>query len=404
MKRQSVGKKHGVGTWCVQSLCIGMLFLNAFVLRGTTREASAAEAIVPQTLFEVAYGQAEEQIGIYIGDPVEGPPHGPVGLAVGPSGDVYIADRVQGKVKRFDRAGNFLMATDGKIVNMGLPAVSPTREILVAGGAAGGTELTMFNEEGSRLTSARDEEGRLVGRAGADYVLAHISAWTVQRGLHWQVSLRLLYFDSAGRLYAGVEGTDFEPGVVGARQRVFVFSPDLRLTTVMLGDFVNPGGLVYSASSPGVDHIRQRFEVRAPDGSLLREVDIPNQQATTEILPWMGGENAGVWYRMADEAGNVYLIDAVGRVNVGESPFFLTERLRVVCDLSVVKIDPQGRLAAAFRLPRGPFSNSHSVFVDPGGDIYYFEFGPQSLTVKMITGKSLDTAAAKVPSKIVPIQ
>jgi len=178
----------------------------------------------------------------------------------------------------------------------------------------------------------------------------------------------------------------------------------LKLSAVMLGEFVDPQGRVYSASSPWVQRIGRRFEVRAPDGSLLREAAIPSDQTTAQILPWMGGDDAGVWYSMADQMGNIYLVDAVSRTTIGKETIFLTEHLRVNSDLSVVKLDPQGRLVTAVRIPSRPFSNSHSVFVDPKGDIYYFEFGAESVSVNMIPGDSLVAAAAKTPSKIVAIR
>ncbi|UCH32985.1 MAG: hypothetical protein JSV65_10310 [Armatimonadota bacterium] len=379
-------------------LLLGAL-LTAFAAAG----AAAAQSITPQTLFELSYGDAEDEIGVEVPNRGEGRPIGPAGLAVGRSGDVYISDYVQRRVKRFDQDGNLVTATEGEAFNLGRPAVGPNGEMLVVAGA-GANEILMFDPDGTRVTSVRDEDGVVIEARGGDYILGQIGAWMTSHGLHPRVHPSFLYFDATGRFFVGVWGPDFEPGVVGARGRVFVFTPDLRITAVMLGDFVDPQGRVYSASGPWVERISRRFEVRAPDGTFLGEVDIPSPQTTAQILPWMGGEKGGVWYYMVDQVGSIYLVDLVSRVTTGKEPFFLTESLWVNADTSVVRLDSRGALLAALRLPGRPFSNCKGVFVAPSGDIYYFDFGPESVGVNVIYADSLAAAASQSPSKIVAVR
>ena len=381
-----------------------LLFGLSLLLAALPARGMGAEVVAPQTLFELPYGSGESQIGVCYGDEPGTYPMGPTGLVIGPSGDVYIGDYVQRVVKRFDRTGKLLMTTEGTIENMGLPSIGPRGEIAVISGA-NAADLTMFAPDGKRVVSTRDEKGGLVEPRGGEHTSGQIGAWKAAHSLPTTaLTPSFLYYDADGRFYVGVTGSDFEPKVVGARSRVFVFTPALELSAVVLGDFVDPQGRLYSSHGPRTRHVGQRYEVRGSDGSLLREADVPSSDTLAEVLPWMGGDAAGVWYVTADATGDLYLVDAVTRSAVGGTPRSLTEHLRVTCDLSVVRLDATGELLAAFRLPGSPFLRGRSVYIDPKGDVYYFEFGPKSLKVDMISAASLSAKAAKSPSKIVTVQ
>lgn len=364
--------------------------------------ATGAETVVPQTLFELTYGEGEDQIGVVRGDEPGTYPMGPTSLTIGPSGDVYIGDRIQQTVKRFSRSGKLLMKTEGEIENMGRPCIGPKGEIWVVNGA-GATELTLFDPEGRRVVSTRDEKGVLVEPRGGEQVLEQMRAWMVAHSLFPQINPTSLSYDASGRFYVRVSGYNFEPKVAGARPRVFVFTPDLTLSGVVLGDFVGPQGMLYSATGPPMNRVGQRYQVRAHNGSLLEEVDLPRSEALAEVVPWMGGDTASLSYTMADARGDLYAVGLVSRSAIGETSRFLTEDLVVDLDLAILKLDATGRLLAAFRIPGSPFLRVYSVYVGPKGDTYYFEFGPESLKVKMISAAALSAAAAKSPSKIIAV-
>ncbi len=276
-------------------------------------------------------------------------------------------------------------------MNMSQPAIARDGKIWVRAGASI-DELIEFNPDGSRVSSVKDEEGRVVEPRGGDYILSQIDEWLKSHGLHPHPELWSLDCDELGRVYVGVSGYTFEPGVSGARPRVFVFSPSMRLAAVMLGDFVSPDGYVHSVPGRVGENATETLTVYRADGVRERDLVVPEPASAADVLSWRGGENAGRWYYAADRAA-IYIFDAIPRKNVGKEPYYLTEQLRVLCDLSVVKTDREGRLLTAFRLPRGPFSNCRPVFVHPGGDIYYLEFGPESLTVNMIPAQELEAAA-----------
>ena len=166
---------------------------------------------------------------------------------------------------------------------------------------------------------------------------------------------------------------------------------------------MSPDGYVHSISGRHGENRTETLTVYTADGVKERDLVVPEPVSAADILPWRGGENAGRWYYVADRTA-IYMLDAIHRKNVGKTAYWLTESLQVGCDLSVVKTDREGRLLAAFRLPYGPFIGCRPVFVHPSGDIYYLEFGPESLTVNLIPVETLQAAAEKAPSKIVMVR
>jgi len=91
------------------------------------------------------YGDGIGEVGIFWEMPEEGPTAGPSTFLVGWDGNIYMGDEQNGRVKVFDRSGNLLAVTEGRLDRIAGLGVDPQGRIFVTHGSRL-DEVTVFGD------------------------------------------------------------------------------------------------------------------------------------------------------------------------------------------------------------------------------------------------------------------
>ncbi|MBI3911415.1 MAG: hypothetical protein HY320_10845 [Armatimonadetes bacterium] len=305
--------------------------------------AAEAQGYAPEELFSLEVGQADQQLGIWVSpnpEKPEGPAEGPIDLAIGADGSVYIADRMNHCVKRFDQQGNFIMRTQGDLENINYIAVDRDTGSVYALGGAGANILCKFAADGGLLwqLDLREEGGQLWGGGGALSTGPGGVICIEQRG------------DTIGRLAV----LDAEGHFLGVRE----------------GRACTPTGRVLSFAPVPGEKLSVQVYVSDFQGRALGAYQTLPVPARFSLFQGVEGRPS---YESLDDADYLYL-RALGtspyRVQLSPGPAGLT----IASDIIVTRYDPSGRPVAHMRFPGSPYHFGDPVTVDGAGNIYHLTY------------------------------
>jgi len=343
----------------LKSVAIGSAIM-AGLCRGACADSYSAEV-----LFTVEYGESDAEAGVWVpterGEAGGGPPCGPTGIAVGADGSIFIADRVNDCVKRFDRAGQLLMRTEGASDNIQHVAVDSEGNCYALHGA-GMDLLSKFGVEGKKL-------------------------WQTELFAAIPPEILIGRYSGFSRIMAGPDDSVFVQ-MTGGEVGLAAFDGSGEFLRAYDAYACTPGGHIVSrAAVPGR---RLAVEVRVSDlqdqhlGSYIADLS----SGDTSMLEGVEGGLSGGWF---DSAGHVHNVVMARR----QSRIPLSPQLGVASDTILVRHDLSGRPVAYLRFPSFPFKTGGHLTVDGLGDVYDLSYGPTSVDVVRYR---LDTSVREVRS------
>jgi len=326
--------------------------LMVAVVITTACSIAGADSYVPELLFTLAYGKADNQIGVWVpeapGEAGGGPPAGPTGIAVGPDESVYIADRVNDCIKRFDQYGALAMQTEGELDNIQDMAVDSAGSVYALGGA-GVDLLAKFGADGQLLWRKHLGDAipvdvwRPFGGAYGDITIGPEDTICVR--LHGGRASALAVLDGNG---------------------TFLRIYDARAYTVS-------GTLISVARVPG-ERLASQVSVRDSEGRLLASY-VANPVSGDPSL--FEGAAPGLSWRYFDAADHMYTVVHASRGYV----IPLSAELRIPTDVVVTRHGPDGQPLAYLRLPSFPFMTGRDLTVDADGNVYHLAYGDAAVSV-----------------------
>jgi hypothetical protein len=378
--RRSVARNLYLRAALVAALLVSVtaaLLMGAVCLGLPLPIAEAAVGVEPVSLFALPYGEGDREVGIAIALPREGRNVYPRGFVLGRDGSIAIMDPVNQKVKRFSATGDLLSVTEDALKNLSSAAVNSRGEMCVVW--YGGTRLAKFRADGTRIRSEWTEIGVLAERKGGDKiaheVLEHFGGIAQQFDCVW--------VDEKDRLCVAV--FLFEDD-----HRLFRFDrEDKFLGELARGRYVDEEGRVYRFRRPEEPDAPARVNVLDNSGSSLRELVAPGPSSLDMVLEWVRPRGGSPDWWFADGTGALYGWYIVSRAEWVR----LTSDLAIGADYILVKFDERGEVTWAIRVPGELASGPSNLAVSPAGDVYYREFGPEAMTLKMIPASQLQALA-----------
>lgn len=310
-------------------------------------------------LSRISYGKQEAQVGVRWSLGNDAYCEGPQGLTIDADGNVYIADIINGKIKKFSAEGELLSLTEGKIICLNYFLVDQEGSIFVLHGVACDT-ITKFSVNEKRVWS----------RSFNDIVNKDTYS-----SIEKEFDIGIL--SQFGKLTLGLDGAIFAE-VVGWTKKDNIG----RSLTVKLD---NNGKFVDVLPSFGVEGGGKWWRVELPennvpffstinvkclskDGQLVQTLEIPitNDDAHFKDFLPDGGVNIIPDY----QNGFVLLTYAPIKIPIQITPI---EKIKI--DIVVSRYDGKGSFVEQFRFPSTPFaSTSHNIAFAKDGKLYYLIF------------------------------
>jgi len=313
-------------------------------------QGSHADSYAPEYLFTLQYGEHDDQVGVYIprlaGDK-EGIPAGPTALAIGPDGSIYIADRINHCVKRFDEYGELLMRTEGRLDNIQFLAVDSTGDVLALGGAGMGT-FWKFGADGQQLWRAT------LGAAMPAEVRGQFSGWLHQMAIGPDDTLCVK--------------------ISGSPSGVAVFDPEGSFLRAYEGYACTPSGKIVSVGAVPYEKLAAEVHVSDLEGRPLASY-VANSRAGDPGI--FDGAVHGFSRSLFDSRDYMYTIVH----GTSAFPIVLSEDLTIRTDVIVTRHEPSGRAVAYLRFPGFPFYTGRDMTVDAGGNVYQLSYNATSVDV-----------------------
>jgi len=327
-------------------------------------EKGDADSYSPEYLFTLEFGEADNQVGVYIprlaGD-LECIPAGPSGIAAGPDGSIYIADGINHCIKRFDEYGELLMRTEGRLDNIQRLAVDSTGAVYALGGGGIGTAWK-FSGEGQQL-------------------------WRAGLGGAIPAEVRRQF---AGRFYDVTIGPDDTLCVEISTETsaVAVFDPEGNFLGAYEGYACTPTGKIVSVGAVPYEKLAAEVHVSDLEGRPLATYVANSRAGDPGIFE---GVVHGFSRELFDSGDYMYTI-AHG---TSSFPIILSEDLNIGTDVIVTRHDPSGRPVAYLRFPSFPFYTGSDMTVDGAGNVYQLSYNATSVDVVRYR---LDTLSQEVQS------
>jgi hypothetical protein len=339
----------------------------------------AQQDYVATAVGRIEYGNQDSQVGVFWG--AKGAdPESTRGLTVDATGNIYLGDPLNGKVKEFSGRLQLLALTEGTIQNLQSFAVDPSGNIYVYEGTAD-SRLTKFGQDGRRiwshpfqeilpdsdLTTAEKEFntdifsllGAGISRAPSGGVIAELIGWDLTTGKSKSLGLQL---DSDGRLVQ--------------------ILPDFR---------ISGGTLWWSYEASMVDDQPPPSVVvkaYSDTGALVKTISLETE-ADGGIH--FSGVRTGVYTVLPDQHGGVFVVTYVTALQ----PIYLTPTVKIGTDVVLNRFDGDGRFLEEWRLPAKPFGGGLEIAVAPDGSLYHLRFDQAGVDV--VAYRCLTQTTAKGP-------
>lgn len=353
--------------------------------------AAAAQATGPPgtVLFQVAYGDRDEQLGLPTGEELQYLLSGPGLVKVDAAGNIWIFDATHNALKLFSRTGRLLRVVGnaawcGRVGSQMGPQSAPDFEpfqlftvdgrghvYILHGAAADG--FTVVDCSDRPLVSERDVFGMLIEFGGVEKIVSQLRRrqFPALEGMG-EIHSASLDSDHSNNFY--VLGLDPERewrATDGMPTVLYKFDSQLDYIGTRRGTIIGPDGCTYEISTPESDKWIS-VDMYAPDGGELGTVRLsPPEQIAWQFRPLC-----------VDASRHLYLLCATDR----ERPRAVRPGLSIDRSLTVLKYDAKGTLLREIEIPGYPLPLAPScspVLIDEAENVYYLDLGERALSIRM---------------------
>ncbi|HUV05529.1 MAG TPA: hypothetical protein VMX94_10530 [Armatimonadota bacterium] len=354
------------GSINVKATILGVLILLAVL----PTVASAAVNYKPCKAARIEFGSLDSQVGVSWVDETKPNPEGLSnegvrGLAVDGSGNIYIGDIVNGKVKKFSSSGKLLAATAGVLENIQLFDIDKQGNTIVYNSSFG-SHITKFSTEGKRIWSYSRAE--IMPRSALSKIGKELNAEVSDFG--WLTAM------SDGRILLELTGWDLntrKPRSVG-----LVLSSDGKMIKALPAFGRECGGLLLWRKSTTEKESLASVEAMwyNTDGVLVKQVQLDSE---AEIKTHYAGVRFGVATVFCDGQGGVITVSYAK----SPSPVRISSKAIIGTDVLLNRYDADGKFVAHLRLPASPVSKgiASNIAIAPNGDIYHLKFDKTGVDV-----------------------
>jgi len=370
----------------MRSHITGLCIVLCLCLVGSTGTVFS-DSFSSDRLFTLSYGSTSGQLGVRfpVGDAEGGPPAGPTDIAVGRDGSIYIADRVNKRIQRFDASGELLMEAK---------AVDRKTEHVAAYERGRGAEVPPHvNELDNIQRVAVDSQGCAYVQFGAAIdLLAKFAAdgqglWYMHLADAIPLEVRETYGPFFGNISIGPADTLCMRLSGRSADGIAILDADGRFLRTVSGYACTPNGRIVAFARPTGASLATAVRMYDTEGLELISFFADPVTADPTLFADMDSFSGTAF----DGAGNLYKL-AMG---VREQRIDLSPQLTIGCDEVVVRFDQSGRATAGIRFPGSPFPAGRHVAVDQAGNIYRLAYGADSVD---IVRYALDTSTPEYTS------
>ncbi len=365
--------------------------INSNLLAGEPPDLSRYVLTKPQVLFSLQYGKDSSQVGMFIPHSTAedgGEPSGPSDFAIGIDGGIYIGDQQNGKVKKFSRSRQLLMATEGRIDRIAGMAVDSHGRIYVIHGTAS-NEVAVYDEKGKRLPDVErkitEAAEKLADNLASTQPQLKKDIFRGRRG----VPAGAVRCDASGNVYFRSGQFTLKIDAQFAEAQAFKEHPldaqDSRYSYRLLPPQKQVERLVYGTDGSLVNqfltNVLQRAEVTiyGADGSVVRRFTLPRGEwsEVEKLVPVGGGD--------VDCDGRGHFYTRRSPVAVYHLPLKPDNRsFFVVRSYAVLEYDDKGGFVGLRAVINGfTMPSIHWVEVDPQGNVYWLDFKADHVDVMM---------------------
>jgi len=353
--------------------------------------AAAAQPTSPHgtVLFQVAYGDRDEQIGLPTGEELQYLLSGPGLVKVDAAGNIWIFDATHNSLKLFSRTGRLLRVVGNaawcrRVATQIGPQSAADFEpfqlftvdgrghvYILHGAAADG--FTVVDGNDRPLVSERDLFGMLIELGGVEKIVSQLRRrpFPALRGMGDMYGASL-DSDHSNNFYVLGLDPDREWRAIGGMPTVlYKFDGQLNYVGPRRGTIVGPDGSTYEILAPESDRWIS-VAMYAPDGGELGTVRLsPLGQIAWRFRPLS-----------VDASRHLYLLCATAR----QPPRAVGPGLSLDQNLTVLKYDATGALMrtidiSGYPLPLAP--SCSPVLIDEAENVYYLDLGEQALSIRM---------------------
>ncbi|MCM8816746.1 MAG: hypothetical protein NC913_04460 [Candidatus Omnitrophica bacterium] len=366
-----------------------LLFLIAcFPLFGAEKEKqvnlSPYLMTKPQVLFSIKYGDKPSEIGLWIPGPEEGEPTTISDFAIGADGSIYIADRVNRKIKRFNRQGKLLMCTEDVLDGIEAIGVNKKGQIFVIyfGNSSRSNQIAVYDEKGKRVSDSEKRIEKLLEDLTVTDSLVKIEMRGIKRipGLTW------IWCDQSDNIY--LRGGNI----------VFKIDAELKSASAFKKEFPYPSGR-YSYNLLPAERYAENI-LYYLDGSVyklqmpvlqLTEITVYNKSGSITKKFLLPKEGFSDIEKMVPIVSGGFLVDGKGN--------FYNIRYPLVCYANpldkgkglatnhfnaLLEYDREGRFVGVRAIFDGFWiRGDRQIEVDPQGNVYYLDFKSDHVDVMM---------------------
>jgi len=353
--------------------------------------AAAAQPTSPHgtVLFQVAYGDRDEQIGLPTGEELQYLLSGPGLVKVDAAGNIWIFDATHNSLKLFSRAGALLRVVGdaswrARVLAQTGAQSAPDFEpfqlftvdgrghvYILHGAAADG--FTVVDGEDRPLVSKRDVFGMLIEFGGVEKIVSQLRRrpFPALRGMGDMYGASLDSDHSNNFYVLGLDPDREWKATDGMPRVLYKFDSQLDYIGPRRGTIVGPDGCTYGISTPESDKWIS-VDMHAPDGGELGTVRLsPPEQLAWQFRPLC-----------VDASRHFYLLCVTDR----EPPRAVSPGLSIDRSLTVLKYDAKGTLLREIEIPGYPLPLAPScspVLIDEAENVYYLDLGERAVSISM---------------------
>jgi hypothetical protein len=312
-----------------------LVIINLLIILNSVFCLSEVHKYVPKVLHTIPDGNNNNQVNIFR-DYEIGDQYGPM-LYVTPDGEIYLADVVNGRIKKFDSNGNLVSISTETIDSVSQFVVDGNKNIYIQDGSG---KLIKLNENGI-IISESDE-----------YTYESIPG---KKKLEKTPTSLYLEFKKMERFRRLGDENDYSIGH-------------------------DKHGRNYKMIPVGEKQKNRKLEIIAPNQQVVKTVIFPKLDNLPKV-PKYG--MLGDW--VVDEDGNLYVDGAIDRAEiiVIRKDFGVggKQDYKIFSDIIVLKYNNKGELLTYVQFPGTGFIRSENVHIDKKGNIYCLELHVNDLSV-----------------------
>lgn len=313
--------------------------------------AASAKDLVLDELFTVPYGNGEAQIGIWMQNEPErgGPSLGPCGIAVGPQGEIAIADSVNKRVIVFNSNGKLTGSSPRNLYNLSFLAIGRDKNVFAVWGD-GQNKLTCLTQAGTTI-------------------------WTLDA--HESIPKETGLPQRFGELSLASDGSLVSR--IGLSNKCLVISPDGKTVVMAQGKTAASNGLFASAEKTSDGEDSANVVLRNDKAEIVRSVTVRPVPLSRSLR--VKAEGAGFGQLMLDGSSHIYRVWS----QADPHPVDLRPNMKIGTNLVILKFSPEGAPLAEGLVPGSPFGFTRQLAIDPQGNLYHLAFRENHVSVVRIT-------------------